>query len=264
MKQTGKIFLWSALLICISIIAPQAQPSFIFPSLTVDQGSEFNVDLKVASFEDVIAVQFTMEWDTDVLEFKAVESFGITDLDIADFGTDTINTSHGKLTVAWSPDNPVVGVTVLDSTTIFSIVFEAVGIPGASTSIQFTDNPTVREIANSDLEVFENVEYVEGMINILGPNATTISGDADAINIVGVFPNPFSNQTQFQFELKEPTQTQLRILSAEGKVIYTDERLFGAGTHELVFRKDIFPSTGAYYLQMIAPDFMVNQKLIFK
>ena len=85
-KQTGKIFLWSALLICISTTFTQAQPSFIFPSLTVDQGSVFNVDLKVASFEDVIAVQFTMEWDVSVLKFVAVENFGITDLDITNFG----------------------------------------------------------------------------------------------------------------------------------------------------------------------------------
>lgn len=265
MKQTGKIFLWSALLICISTFTSQAQPSFIFPSLTVDQGSEFNVDLKVASFEDILAVQFTMEWDVSVLKFVAVESFGITDLNLSNFGVEEINTSNGKLTIAWSPDNPVVGVTVLDSTTIFSIVFEAVGEPGASTSIQFTDTPTVREIANVELEVFENVEYVEGMINILGPNNTiTVSGNADAISVVPSFPNPFSNQTQFQFELKELTQTQVRIISASGQSVFEENRLFSAGTHSLVLKKDIFPSVGAYYLQLIASDFLVNQKLIFK
>lgn len=263
MKQTGKIFLASVLLMFIACILPKAQPSFIFPSLTVDQGSEFNVDLKVTSFEDIIAVQFTMEWDVSVLKFVGVENFGITDLDVANFGVEEVNTSNGKLTIAWSPDNPVVGVTVLDSTTIFSIVFEAKGEPGASTTLQFTDDPTVREIADTDLEPLEDVEYVEGTITILGPSSTTVSGNPESINVLQSFPNPFSNQTQFQFELKELTQTKLKIISTAGQEVYAEEQVLGAGTHTLVFEKNIFPSSGTYYLQLIGPDFQVNQKLVF-
>ena len=263
MKQTGKFFLLVAFLFT-SIATAQAQPSFILPNLTVDQGTSFNVDMTVASFEDIITMQFTVEWNPAVLQFQEVEDFGLTDLDLPDFGVSPSLVEQGKLTLAWSPEVPINGFSLEDSTILFSIKFLPIGNAGDTTSIVFSDDPTLREIADSSLSPIENVGYESGFVTVMGPSSVVVLGNnKEAISNLKSFPNPFTTSTQFQFELRQPTQVNLTIQNVHGQVIFEETNTFSAGPNILTFDNDVFLEKGIYYLNMKAPDFSVTQKWIY-
>lgn len=108
----------------------------------------FNVT--VNDFDDIIALQFSMNWNPNVFIFDHVEGFGIPGLDESGFGTpDFPDVDEGELTVSWI-DLSLDGVTVPDFSTIFRVCLKAVGSSGSTTAISFSGNPLDIEIATLD------------------------------------------------------------------------------------------------------------------
>ncbi|MCB0652146.1 MAG: T9SS type A sorting domain-containing protein [Saprospiraceae bacterium] len=256
---TGKFFLLSLLSFFISFDASLAQTtSLFFENQDVEPGTMVDVDLKVSAFQDMLGMQFSVNWDPNVLDFQNVENFGIDDITKeANFGLDSVGA--GRLGFLWI-DNSLSGVALVDSSVLFSIKFIVIGDPNSATSVSFSNIPTLIELSDEN-GVIES-EMVSGTLNVTEPNATFFNNAPDQIKVIDCYPNPFSAFTTLDFEMAHGNQLTLSIKDAKGKVVQERHEYFPAGKHKIILNKDSFPSAGIYFYELVSREFKVSQKII--
>ncbi len=141
----------------------------------------FNVS--VHDFEEIVAFQFSINWDPNVFIFDHVEGFGIPGLDESGFGTPAFpDVDEGELTVSWI-DLSLDGVTIPDFSTIFKVCLKAVGAAGTSSPITFSGTPLEIEIATID----STLEYT--LVHGLGEIKTMCIGCPLSYTIVSTPPS---------------------------------------------------------------------------
>jgi len=257
MKHTtfGKLFL--AFLLWIPTYCASAQPTFVFPNYADEQGDTVGVKLKVVNFENIVSTQFSIHWNPEVLEFNSVSGFALPMTSPENFGTPLIE--NGILTYSWL-DLALDGYTLADSTNLFTIVFDVIGSMGDTSSIRFSDLPTIKEIADTTFTAIPTV-FQDGMVQVVAPNSI-----ADPVNapfsIRECYPNPFKEHTQVQLYIAQPTNAHISITNTQGQTVWEDNRYFNAGDQTFSLKKEIFPATGTYYLRLQSNEFSVTQKLI--
>jgi gliding motility-associated-like protein len=147
---------------------------------TVATGSNFCVDVTGVKFTDIVGMQFTIEYDPAALEFTEVNNFGVSGMNESQFATP----SPGKITLAWV-DPTIEGVTIPDSSTLFSLCFRALANSGSS-EIIFTDTPTDIEVTKKEgsSEVMTDFAGMPGTISFLDtppPNILLPAAITDAV-----------------------------------------------------------------------------------
>ena len=129
MNMNKDILLYFALLLWF-VVPVTAQPTIFFPMETTEPGSSISLDFKVVDFVDMQSMQFSVNWNPNVLQFDSISNLNVlSDYTIANFGTNA--TQLGKLTTYWV-DNQFLGVTLDDSTAVFSLNFNVIGVPDSS------------------------------------------------------------------------------------------------------------------------------------
>ncbi len=262
MKKKG-----SAILSCVAFVfvalfsKAQSNPSIIAPTDVVEPSTTYKAYVKVTNFDDIVGVSFTMNWDSTVLNFRAIEGFV--------FGEDTQidnffgrnNTSRGMLSFLWY-DAALRGFDLADSTAIFSVIFDVIGNSGSTTGLTFTDDLADRIVAVPSGET--PADFLDGLISVGTSTSVNIINTApDKIQVKDFYPNPFSDFTQMTFDLKVPTAVRLLIKNMKGQTVHEEQQYFSSGVQNLRLTKDKFPESGAYQIFLVAPDFTVMQKLIF-
>lgn len=151
--------------VCISNIGLCATPSFIstcvsplelYCTSTIGNPGELvSVDVKSRGFRSLNSLQFSMNWDTSVVQFENVIPLeNLVNLNISQFGTpDQANIGPGNLTVSWSfIDANAPGVDLGDDLTIFTLNFRIIGECETSSAINFSASPTLIEGINTRIE----------------------------------------------------------------------------------------------------------------
>ncbi|MEM8523668.1 MAG: cohesin domain-containing protein [Bacteroidota bacterium] len=113
-------------------------------------GAEVCVDVQVDGFMRILGMQYTMQWDSDVIEFTELRSLStdLSGLSMQNFGLE--NTDNGELRLQWNDFSSADGVTLPDETTIYQICFDIVGTAGQGSDVAFTNTPVNQEVINAD------------------------------------------------------------------------------------------------------------------
>jgi gliding motility-associated-like protein len=112
----------------------------------VEVGAEVCVPVSVCNFNDILGMQFSINYNPADLEFVSVGGFNLTDLNANLFGTPP-QTGPGNITLSWL-DQSLTGVTLPDGTEIFEICFT--GLSEGATDVSFSGSPTGIEISDTD------------------------------------------------------------------------------------------------------------------
>jgi len=140
-----------------------------------NEGDDVCVNYSVAGFDNMTSMQFSVNWDSDILRFKEVIVLdNLVNLSESGFGTpDEADIPPGSLTTSWAYVDPTddSGVTLEDSTVIFQVCYEVTGPCESNTAIEFTGMPTPLEATNTVREGFE--------ITILSGDGGVQVGDCD-------------------------------------------------------------------------------------
>ncbi|MEM6696940.1 MAG: cohesin domain-containing protein [Bacteroidota bacterium] len=142
-------------------------------------GASVCVDVQVDGFADIAGMQYSMSWNTDIIEFEEITSLNtdITGFSLANnFGTE--NTDNGELRVQWNDFN-FEGVTLPDETVIYQICFNIVGTASQSSSVAFTGTPLPQEVLNTDTEEVPFMS-TDGSVTITGDPPPPSDCDANA------------------------------------------------------------------------------------
>lgn len=137
-------------------------------------GVHSTIALKAQEFNDLIAMQFTMEWDPTVYQFE-----GLAD-GLLHFEANTSSASEGKLTVSWNTKS-LEGVSLKTDDFLSALEFERMSEGDAK--MQISSGITNALAFNSALESFSVASHTMdfGLLSLkLYPNPAT-----DQIKIIG-------------------------------------------------------------------------------
>lgn len=124
--------------------------AFLADTACVQPGEIACIDISVNDFEDIVAFQLSINWDSTKFVFDHVEGFNLPGLDAGAFGVpDNPDVDEGELTVSWI-DLSLDGVTVPDLSSIFTLCLRAVGPASSSSAITFSQSPLEIEVATLD------------------------------------------------------------------------------------------------------------------
>ena len=136
------------LLTLVLVISANAIGSvtLILPDLAGQTSSQITVPVKVKDFQDIISCQGTIQFDPVIVTYSSVQDFGLPGMNSSSFGTTGV--SSGKLTFSWY-DATLLGISVSDSTTIFTITFNIIGTNTQVSPLTFVNTPTLIEIVDN-------------------------------------------------------------------------------------------------------------------
>ncbi len=110
----------------------------------VKAGETTCVGIYGRSFDRILSMQYTLQWDNELLKFKRVDNMNLPGMSINNFGLN--RTNEGLLTFAWY-DPQLIGITKSSGEQLYEVCFEASVTDAATTYLQFTSEPTVIEIS---------------------------------------------------------------------------------------------------------------------
>lgn len=233
----------------------------IAPSIIIEDDTEMiDIPITVESFSNVIGMQFSIRWDASVIEYLHVDStaFGLPYLTYKNnFGHN--DSDKGIMTFIWE-DLLFEGNPVPDGHTLFTIKAKAIGGNGGETMIEFSNDPTSIEFADTDANILP-YELVNGMVSL--PTTNTIEKAAIENARINLTPNPFREKTTLEFFLKESSQAQISIFDLEGKKIYEQSDLRSAGAQTIELNRNLFSAEGIYLLNISTEEFRTTEKLFF-
>jgi hypothetical protein len=122
-----------------------------------------NVTLKLTTkdFANVMAFQFSVNFDPSVLEYQTLSSSNPTPLGF-EFGTN--NTTSGQIGALWI-DPALVGSSLPDNTEILQLNFKVIGGSGTTTSLTVGETPTPVAALDGGL-AYTRVTSVSGSVTI--------------------------------------------------------------------------------------------------
>lgn len=125
-------------------------------------GATVCVPVTVANFKDIIAMQYSIHWDKNVLTYQSVKGFNLPKLGNANFGAH--RTSEGLLTFLWL-EEMLKGVSKTDGEAIYEVCFVVKGKSGQSSAITFNGEPTAIEVINTHDQLL-NFKPVAGKVEV--------------------------------------------------------------------------------------------------
>lgn len=204
-------------------------------------GQTVTVPVKVSEMNVVTGVQFTVEFDNDLLSLTGVDPSGFN-MNDNNFGF--TNVHNGVLTFSWNSAN----YTQFNSNaTLFNLTFVARDNGNIAQAMNINSTVTKAEAYNEDAKVMP----ISWRVN------STTSGFVLHQNM----PNPFKETTNVNFELPEAMAATVTIYDVTGKVI-TSTSLDGVkGSNNVTFdRNDL--RAGVMYYTLQAGSFKATKKMV--
>ncbi len=249
-----ELLLYFALLLWF-VVPSQAQLTIFADDITGKQGDTIDVNINVENFNEVVAMQFTFEWDSLVLEFVDIVDINLVDLTPGNFGP-TIK--RGFVVSTWF-ETYLSPITVPDGG-IFKIRFKVIGEALETSILDFSGNelPNLASIDGMQVPMESKVATFE--VEEVVPNATiSVPSGFD----LSIHPNPFQDNTQIKFSLdKSYDDFDVSIYSLDGKLHYQQTANRGAGNHIIEVSADRLPNAGIYFVQMVSEGLFTSHKLI--
>ena len=227
---------------------------------TGDPDEVVKVEVKVADFDAMVSSQFSLLYDTLIVEYAGIGDFGIFNINSQNFGVPEgpFPSPKGIITFLWIADNIITGQTLADSTVLFSISFKITGTAGQTTPIHFSDEPTDLEFGNTGGEIPYTV--FDGAVTVAGGSAVEEIKTRD-FTFLPIVPNPVQDDAIIRFSLRKSSQVSLRISDQGGMTVYQLSDFFGSGLQTVSVKKNIFPVSGTYFATITTGNAQAVQKL---
>jgi gliding motility-associated-like protein len=149
---------------CCLNIKTQAQIGFQLGNEFTNGAGYGCVPIMVENFDSILAFQFSINWNPADLEFVEISDINLPNMDEDSFGENLI--SEGKISVAWDMLSSS-GLTRPNGTVIFSICFNATGMPEDIFPVNFAEMPTP-----SLVTYWENMNVKDTMPSLINGSLT--------------------------------------------------------------------------------------------
>jgi len=252
---------------CLSFLllgmsALHAQVTLYADNFTADQGQVVDVPIRVAGFNDILSMQFSLNWDTTVIKFREVHSYTES---LSQFGKEQVgitDASSGNLIVVWF-DNSLNGVSIEDSTSLLILKFEVIGNEGDKSPVTFSNSPAVIEIVDISSTILEpDLLHGEVLIPLGMLTSSTFLQSPNGMRLFQNHPNPFDKHTTVQASFNKPEWVTFTITDAQGKSIYKERFQSKIGPNNLQISKEILPTSGTYNYTIQSEAYQLSKQMI--
>lgn len=158
--------------------------TFVVGSVSAQAGGSVCVPLRVNNFDDIAGLEFTLEYDPNILEFDELQDFGLDGLNASSFGVPGQGANQpGAIKASWF-DQTGNGANLPDGSTIFSACFNVIG-----------SGNTIVGISNSELlEVTDNSDNQIPVV--LQSGTVSIDGIAPTTDLQFIFSSPTTQKDE--------------------------------------------------------------------
>ena len=211
--------------------------------------TEVRVPVKVNNFKNIMGMQYTLNYNSDVLELKSIENNNIG----IDYNTDYA--AEGKLPFLWV-DAASNAKTLGDGSVLFELVFNKKG------NLNNEDISLTSDITSAS--AFDGNYGSVGIVKAVGTISDAASiVSADSWNVV---PNPTRDGlVKVAFSLAKAKKIQFELTSLEGKLLMQQANDFPIGNSSIVLdlQKQVRLAPGIYYLKAIGVDGVNTKQVLF-
>ncbi len=223
-------------------------------SKDVAEKEEIIIPITVDKFENIGSIQFSLNWNNSIIEFKEVilENSAIS---ITENNFTTDSTHIGQLAMSWYDTNGS-GVTLSDNLELFAVKFVVVGQKNQTTIIEITDSPISITVENLDGEITVNKN--NGIINITKyPDAVVDNTMSKAITI---YPTPFNSGINITFDEIIDSKVKIKVYGIDGELIST--AYVNYGSKQIHLNESHFKKNGIFILEISSEKFIVTKKVV--
>ena len=202
--------------------------SFTAENQEFDEGESISINM-TPSFENLLGLQFALNFDFHMLKFEGIESSSFA------LSKDNYHVkSPGILVVSWSNAK----LQTMDSDLVLRFTTLKNGSISES-SLSFVDDVLKAEYYSST----SNSQALD--LNIKNP-LTQI----DELRLLQNNPNPFSESTDVSFYLPSAADATINLLDLSGKLIYSMEGSFNKGLNQVNIKSEAINGQGLIYYQL--------------
>ena len=205
-----------------------------------------NVEFEADHFTDLMAYQFGIGFDSDMLDYVSTSSGDLNNAGASsNFGLTEV--SSGNIRVGWvyeSSDTITIDTTLTDGSTTFIIRFQALDDITSLHDEIWLDDGILPNLA------FESDGTAHGVeLNGVDPLARSVEEEfkKELITKVECFPNPTADILNFRIDLTENSKAQIMIFDQLGRSVVNEEMHLMAGEQLVRFNKISSWANGLYY-----------------
>ncbi|MBI1225498.1 MAG: HYR domain-containing protein [Bacteroidetes bacterium] len=210
-------------------------------NVLVEEGQEFTVPFTTDGFE-VVGFQFTLNFDTEKLEFLSVED-GVVSSE--NFGYSLLD--KGAISASWNqPD----GSSFRFEHSVFGITFRA------------KQNGALKEMLSINSRFTAAEAYSEKQEN-MGVILDFAEGkNKSDFELYQNTPNPFGETTKIAFNLPKAANCKLSFTDVSGKVLKVLEADFNEGYNEIKLQRDDLKANGVVYYRLESSEYTATRMMV--
>ena len=202
-------------------------------------GNQVTYDLSADNFREMIAMQYSLVYDTQVMTFVSVENIVVPFMSEGNFNTD----EPGSIVNVWFDLNAE-GVTFNNGTVLYQLVFEMV--QDTFGTLCFSQEPIPSDFANTagELMSFSIIDdcHAKPFQIIIHPAAIE-----DIAIAYGLTVNSIINTDEILISTAQDREIKFSLLNLDGKqMMVFSGKIYSAGQHVLDVEYNIIP--GVYFL----------------
>ena len=212
-------------------------------NINLESKRDYAINITAANYQDIIATQFTMNYDNEFLKIVNIES-GEIQISESNYA---INEDSGTITFSWDND---VKNQIQSSDVLLTMNVTTNGKGNLADHININSSVTVAEAYNSDYESLD----VQ-----LRFNESDLSNE---FVLMQNTPNPFTDETNISFMLPDAGNARLSIYDVAGKMIKVINSTYNKGLNTISISRDELNTSGVMYYKLEAANNVATGKMI--
>ncbi len=221
---------------------------FMIEDRALVSGDKITVDLTADNFEQMIAYQWILDFDEEVLTYTGFDNVNLANLGEIGFGEVIIN--EGKLVLTWYNGTDI---TKSPEEVLYSLNFEVKkDASHLSDLLSVTSHERMAPVAYNVAETPMDIDLIFTQPETK-PSTFTLNQNT---------PNPFKDETAISFMLPEATEATLTIMDVTGRILKKYEGDFAQGYNEISVNRSELPQSGTLIYELKTPDHTASMKMI--
>lgn len=209
-------------------------------------GERVEIYLNSKDHEALLGYQFTMNYNSDALEFIDLKSAATGDFSINNYA---VFEDRGAVTLSYNGD-----FLIEKNNPLLHFTFQAKRSGRLSDLLYINSSITKVEAYSAEDELLD----ID--LNFEGENVDALL--EDQLKLYQNQPNPFRESTEISFYLPVTSEVVIRIFDLSGRVLTTVQSDFEKGLQTLIIDEKDFDATGVFYYQLQTEFGMLTKKMV--